>query len=70
MQLANAAISGSTSTADMEFIAAIIAHVPDWLRTAKGKKFLQQATAEIKKLVGGKTSCAGTDAAPETGPAA
>lgn len=70
MQLVTAAISESVSAADMELIAANIAHVPDWLRTAEGKKFVQQATAGIKKFVGGKGSGAGTDAAPETGTAA
>lgn len=69
MQLVTAAISESVSAADMELIASNIALVPDWLRTTEGKKFVQQATAGIKKFVGGKSSGATTDAAPDAGPA-
>ena len=70
MQLVTAAISESVSAADMELIATNIALVPDWLRTAEGKKIVQQATAGIKKFVGGKGSGANTDAAPDAGSAA
>ena len=70
MQLVTAAISESVSAADMELIASNIAMVPDWLRTAEGKKIVQQATSGIKKFVGGKSSGANSDAAAESGPAA
>lgn len=67
MQLVTAAISESVSAADMELIATNIAMVPDWLRTTEGKKIVQQATAGIKKFVGGKSSAANSDATTDTG---
>lgn len=70
MQLVTSAISETVSAADMELIASNIHLVPDWLRTPEGKKIVQQATAGIKKYVGGKSSGANSDAAAEAGPAA
>ncbi|MHA1086683.1 hypothetical protein [Enterobacter ludwigii] len=70
MQLVTMAISESVSAADMALIAANFAQVPDWLRTAEGKKVVQQTTNGIKKFLGGNSSGTGADAATETGSAA